>query len=176
MDYHYLQSVAFDHAQNQSTCCFHSNEEVRHCPSLNYSLWLLPWVQSQRTNHSWSLSTSTKLEALYLSELDVDPSKMEDKSKNWMETVNRGGLKHVSNMTYMMFASVELELHKYNNDVKPISSIWWTTPHRGKRGGHHKWWCTILSGNDLIKLVGGCSHSLAWYDDCIYMAEAVQTR
>lgn len=38
---------------------------------------------------------------------------MEDESKDWMETVDRGGLKNVSNMTYMMFTSVELELRKY---------------------------------------------------------------
>ena len=38
---------------------------------------------------------------------------MEDESKDWMEAVDRGGLKNVSNMTYMMFTSAELELRKY---------------------------------------------------------------
>ena len=51
---------------------------------------------------------------LCLTELnDVDPSEMEDESKDWMEIVDRGGLTHISNMTYMMFASVELELRKH---------------------------------------------------------------
>ena len=50
---------------------------------------------------------------LCLAELnDVEPSEMENESKDWMERVDRGGLMHISNMTYMMFASAE-KFHKH---------------------------------------------------------------
>ena len=36
----------------------------------------------------------------------------EHESEMWTNTIDRGGLKHVSNMTYMMFMSMELELRQ----------------------------------------------------------------
>lgn len=51
---------------------------------------------------------------LCLAELnDVDPDEMHDESNDWMKAVDRGGLKHVTNMTYTMFASAEIELRKH---------------------------------------------------------------
>ena len=48
---------------------------------------------------------------LCLAELnDVDPEDMQDESKDWMEKIDRGGLKHVPDMMYMMFVSIEDEL------------------------------------------------------------------
>ena len=49
--------------------------------------------------------------SLCLAELnDVDPDEMQDDSKDWMEKVDRGGLKHVPDMMYMMFVSMEEQL------------------------------------------------------------------
>ena len=51
---------------------------------------------------------------LCLAELnDVDPEDMQDESKDWMEKIDRGGLKHVPDMMYMMFVSIEDELRVY---------------------------------------------------------------
>ena len=44
---------------------------------------------------------------------DVDPEEMKDESNEWMTAVDRGGLKHVTNMTYCMFTSAEVELRKH---------------------------------------------------------------
>ena len=61
---------------------------------------------------------------LCLAELnDVDPSEMEDESKDWMERIDRGGLTHISNMTYTMFASAELELRKHIMMVQKTQSV-----------------------------------------------------
>ena len=51
---------------------------------------------------------------LCLAELnDVDPEDMQDESKDWMEKIDRGGLKHVPDMMYMLFVSIEEELRVY---------------------------------------------------------------
>ena len=48
---------------------------------------------------------------LCLAELnDANPEDMEDDSKDWIKSVDRGGLKHVPDMMYMMFVSMEQEL------------------------------------------------------------------
>ena len=44
---------------------------------------------------------------------DVDPDELEDESSEWICAIDRGGLKHISNMTYAMFASAEMELRKH---------------------------------------------------------------
>ena len=44
---------------------------------------------------------------------DVDPDEMNDESNEWMSAVDRGGLKYVANMTYCMFASVEIEVRSH---------------------------------------------------------------
>ena len=49
---------------------------------------------------------------------DVDPNEMLDESNNWLKEIDRGGLKHVTNMVYMMFASGESELRKHINESK----------------------------------------------------------
>ena len=38
---------------------------------------------------------------------------LEDESETWTNAVDRGGLNHVSNMTFLMFESMELELRKH---------------------------------------------------------------
>lgn len=66
----------------------------------------------------------------------MDTSEIEDESKDWMETVDRGELKHISNMTYMMLVSVELELHKYimlQNQSAASAELYNTSPRRRKR-------------------------------------------
>ena len=46
---------------------------------------------------------------------DVDPDEMRDESNKYMTAVDRGGLKHLTNMTYCtcMFTSAEVELRKH---------------------------------------------------------------
>ena len=44
---------------------------------------------------------------------DVDPDELSEESNNWMRAVDRGGLKHVTNMTFAMLASAEVELRKH---------------------------------------------------------------
>ena len=44
---------------------------------------------------------------------DKDPTDMEDDSNDWMVAVDRGGLKHTSDMLYMVFLSAERELRKH---------------------------------------------------------------
>ena len=54
----------------------------------------------------------TKMNDVGLTEMnDVSPSEMQD---DWMDVVDRGGLKHISNMMYMTIVSAEMELHNYN--------------------------------------------------------------
>ena len=40
----------------------------------------------------------------------------EHESEAWTNAMDRGGLKHVSNMTYMLFVSNELELRQHLHD------------------------------------------------------------
>ena len=58
---------------------------------------------------------------------DVDPDEMNDESNEWTKTVDRGGLKHVTNMTYSMFASIETELRRYlrehNNELNEVNIL-----------------------------------------------------
>ena len=50
-----------------------------------------------------------KERCLCLTEMnDVDPKEMQDDSDDWMTIVDRGGLKYITNMVYMLFVSVEL--------------------------------------------------------------------
>ena len=44
---------------------------------------------------------------------DVDPDEMCDDSDDWMNSVDRGGLKHITNMVYMLFVSIELVLRRH---------------------------------------------------------------
>ena len=44
---------------------------------------------------------------------DVDPYELNDDSNEWMSAVDRGGLKHVTNMTYCMFSSMEIEVRRH---------------------------------------------------------------
>ena len=44
---------------------------------------------------------------------DVDPDELSEESNDWMRAVDRGGLKHVTNMTFAMLASAEVELRKH---------------------------------------------------------------
>ena len=56
---------------------------------------------------------------------DVDPDEMNDESNEWMKAIDRGGLKHVTNMTYSMFASAEVEMRKHiasRHDLNFISA------------------------------------------------------
>ena len=41
----------------------------------------------------------------------------EHESEEWTNAIDRGGLKHVSDMTYMLFVSMELELRQHLHDV-----------------------------------------------------------
>ena len=40
----------------------------------------------------------------------------EHESEEWTNAIDRGGLKHISDMTYMLFVSMELELHQHLHD------------------------------------------------------------
>ena len=114
---------------------------------------------------------------LCLSELnEVDPSEMEDESKDWMEEVDRGGLKNVSNTMYMMFTSAKLELRKYiveqtqtlasaelhltkmkqeiimNDDVQ----FYWShqTDKRMQPRSYWTWWLTCTGSLHCILMAG----------------------
>ena len=50
---------------------------------------------------------------------DVDPDEMHDESDDWMNTIDRGSLKHITNMVYMLFVSVELVLRKHLQGDQP---------------------------------------------------------
>lgn len=56
---------------------------------------------------------------------DVDPDEMCDDSDDWMKSVDRGGLKHITNMVYMLFVSVELVIrcHLQGLDQPSFSSV-----------------------------------------------------
>ena len=61
---------------------------------------------------------------LCLSEMnDVDPDEMEDESSEWISVIDRGGLKHVTNTTYSMFASMEIELRKHIQSTTGLSEL-----------------------------------------------------
>ena len=44
---------------------------------------------------------------------DIDPEELREESEDWMNAMDRGGLKHVTTCTYTMFASAEVELRKH---------------------------------------------------------------
>jgi len=53
------------------------------------------------------------MEELVLCLVEMEEKEVtEHESEVWTNTVDRGGLKHISNMTYMLFMSMELELRK----------------------------------------------------------------
>ena len=54
---------------------------------------------------------------------DVDPDEMEDESSEWISVIDRGGLKHVTNTTYSMFASMEIELRKHIQSTTGLSEL-----------------------------------------------------
>ena len=56
---------------------------------------------------------------------DVGPNEMGDDSVEWMKSVDRGGLKHITNMVYMLFVSVELVIrrHLQGLDQPSLSSV-----------------------------------------------------
>ena len=50
---------------------------------------------------------------LCLLELNEVVSDEDDESEDWVQSVDRGGLKHVTNITYMVFKAMECELRKH---------------------------------------------------------------
>ena len=46
---------------------------------------------------------------LKLNEVESD----DDKSEDWVQSIGRGGLKHVTNITYIVFKAMEVELRKH---------------------------------------------------------------
>ena len=44
---------------------------------------------------------------------DVDGDEMHDDSDDWMDSIDRGGLKHITQMVYLLFTSIELVLRHY---------------------------------------------------------------
>ena len=44
---------------------------------------------------------------------DGSKAKESDESGDWVKNIDRGGLTHISNMNYMMFEAMELQLHKH---------------------------------------------------------------
>ena len=44
---------------------------------------------------------------------DVDGDEMHDDSDDWMDSINRGGLKRITQMVYLFFTSIELALRCY---------------------------------------------------------------
>ena len=51
---------------------------------------------------------------LCLAELNEEDEN-EDESEAWMNMIDRGGLKHVDNLTYTLFATMELVLRQHLN-------------------------------------------------------------
>ncbi len=48
---------------------------------------------------------------------------MDDESSEWTSAIDRGGLKHVTDTTYCMFASVEIELRKHIQSTTAPSEL-----------------------------------------------------
>ena len=48
-----------------------------------------------------------------LIELNETDNEESDESEDWVKNIDRGGLKHITNMTYMMFESMEIELRRH---------------------------------------------------------------
>ena len=44
---------------------------------------------------------------------DVDGDEMHDESDEWMDAIDRGGLKHITQIVYLFFVSIELALRNY---------------------------------------------------------------
>ena len=62
---------------------------------------------NDRHTHSWKNSCLVEME---------ENEGTEHESEAWTNAIDRGGLKHVSNMTYMLFVSMELELRQHLHD------------------------------------------------------------
>ena len=60
-----------------------------------------------------------------LTELTETNREQDDESEDWVMAIDRGGLKHISNMTYMMFEAMELEFrsHFVVSDVQQSSQM-----------------------------------------------------
>ena len=117
---------------------------------------------------------------LCLSELnDVHPEEMKDESNKWMTEVNRGGLKHVTNMIYCMFASAEIEIRnhiqlQHTSESDPVNILdakkkkcrmmmcyfigQWCPPTGRRRWPLYYWTCwwiiTLRSGAILLPQLG----------------------
>ena len=53
---------------------------------------------------------------------DVEPEEMNESSE-WTKEIDRGGLKHVTNMTYMMFVSAEEEIRKHLTTFETTNEV-----------------------------------------------------
>ena len=58
---------------------------------------------------------------LCLFELVDDADDSHDESQDWVNMIDRGGLKHVNNTTYMVFASMELVVRRYIQPKMPAN-------------------------------------------------------
>ena len=59
---------------------------------------------------------------LCLAELTENHGDTEHSSEEWLNTIDRGGLKHVSDITYMLFVAMEVSLCKHINST-PASAL-----------------------------------------------------
>ena len=117
--YQHITDIFFNHLIQQHFPTS-STEAPQSVQSLDYNESnALRYISGYLTRsiHHKLKKTTHKLQqelCLCLAELnDVNPDELDDESNEWMNAVDRGGLKHVSNMTYMMFVSTELEFRRH---------------------------------------------------------------
>ena len=120
--FQHITDIIFNHLieKHFPTCTTPATQSTEDIPSLDYNERnAVRYISGYITRSVYRTLKDSKHKfkdelCLCLAELnDVDPGEMEDESNEWMNEVDRGGLKHVTNMTYMLFASAELEIRKY---------------------------------------------------------------
>ena len=118
--YQHITNSVFNHLIKEHYTMEHTQDKDTGTPTLDYNEKnALRYVSGYLTRKAHlKLKESThafKDElCLCLAEMnDIDPEEMNDDTNEWMKAVDRGGLKYVTNMTYSVFASAEIELRKY---------------------------------------------------------------
>ena len=77
---------------------------------------------------------------------DVDSKDMQDDSDDWMTIVDRGDLKYITNMVYMLFVSVELVVRKNLQTDQP-HQILLSVAEKAITDGDVQFYWSIISAN-----------------------------
>ena len=118
--YQHNTNIVFNHLiKEHFTAASEPQQATTSTPTLDYNERnALRYISGYITRKLYGKLKDSKHElkdklCLCISELnDVEPDELSDESNEWMSKVDRGGLKHVTTITYTMFASAEVELRK----------------------------------------------------------------